>query len=142
MNNANNASTDLKQLDRLCDEFESAWRRGDRPQIEQFLQRFSPARRPDLLRELLALELDYRDEDHTEPSRAEYETRFAEWPQVVRDVFREANGSTARGKSAGEGTRSFEQESPAATNADSAGRGSNRQAQAGQPVWLRSGYQA
>lgn len=52
--------TRLNQWNTLCDTFEEAWRSGKAPSIEVFLERVAAADRPELLRELLALEIDYR----------------------------------------------------------------------------------
>lgn len=48
------------QVDRLCDQFEAALRHGHAATIEEFLARFPVSGRPELLLELLALEIDFR----------------------------------------------------------------------------------
>ena len=49
-----------QQIDRLCDEFELAWKGGYSPRIEDFLCRLPVAARAIGLRELLAQEIDLR----------------------------------------------------------------------------------
>jgi hypothetical protein len=49
-----------RQTDGLCDDFENAWKRGDTPSLELFAARVEPPQRPALLRELIAIELHYR----------------------------------------------------------------------------------
>jgi hypothetical protein len=50
----------LQRVDGVCDRFEYAWKSGQRPQIEDFLDDVPEAERPLLLRELLEVELGYR----------------------------------------------------------------------------------
>src|SRR5690348_13033228 len=49
-----------RAVDRACDRFEAAWRSGSRPRIEEFLAEVPDQARPRLLRELIALDADYR----------------------------------------------------------------------------------
>ena len=61
---------DMWHIDRLCTRFETALKRGERPQVEDYLQDVREATRPLLRRELLALEVAYRPpqgEDTTLP---------------------------------------------------------------------------
>ena len=56
-----NLSTDaLIRIDQACLEFESAWKRGESPRIEQYLDRWQAMERSCLLCELLLLDLYYR----------------------------------------------------------------------------------
>ena len=72
------------QIELVCDRFESAWRGEARPRIEDYWQE---ADGPDLLRELLVLELAYRVRCHDHPSPADYRPRFAAHPEVIRSAF-------------------------------------------------------
>ena len=47
-------------LDSLCDSFESLWRAGKAPRIEEFLAGVSGSEKVALLRELSAVEIEYR----------------------------------------------------------------------------------
>jgi hypothetical protein len=48
----------VQRIDVICDAFESAWKAGDMPRIEDFLT--GTEDRSSLLQELLALDLEYR----------------------------------------------------------------------------------
>lgn len=50
----------LERIEGVCLQFEAAWKKGERPRIEDYLGDKQGAERSDLLRELLALDLDYR----------------------------------------------------------------------------------
>ncbi|MGO9113046.1 MAG: WD40 repeat domain-containing serine/threonine protein kinase [Thermoguttaceae bacterium] len=49
-----------ERADRNCVQFEAAWKAGSRPRFDDFLTEVSPSDWPDLLRELLILDLHYR----------------------------------------------------------------------------------
>jgi serine/threonine protein kinase len=71
-------------IDRLCDEFESSFRKGSQPRIEDFLLRVSEtAARNALLRELIALELDLRHTPGETLPFAPYYQRFPEAAAVL-----------------------------------------------------------
>ena len=76
--------TILGQIELICDRFESAWRGEAKPRIEDY---WREADGPDLLRELLVLELAYRLRRHEHPSPADYRPRFAAHPEVIRSAF-------------------------------------------------------
>ncbi len=61
----------LQQIDSCCDAFEAAWLAGDRPALEDFLDRAPAAVRNQLLRELLAIELEYRRDELGKPMTAQ-----------------------------------------------------------------------
>src|SRR5690349_10235522 len=50
-------------IDRVCDEFERAWKNG-RPSLEAFLAHAAAGCRPHLLLELLGVDLSYRRQTH------------------------------------------------------------------------------
>ena len=64
------AVADLQRIDVACDQFEAAWRAGERPDLESFLSGDPGLLRTQLLRDLLALELDLRLELGETPDRA------------------------------------------------------------------------
>ena len=76
--------------DRICDQFEAAWKAGTRPKIDDFLAEISPAEWPDLLRELLILDLHYRRQLGENPTLEEYR---ADYPALhfdpLADLFAE-----------------------------------------------------
>jgi hypothetical protein len=78
--------TVLQQIDRVCDAFEAAWRAGERPRIEDFLE---PGVEPrsELFRELFARELELRREAGEVFDPAEYEGRFHGFLELVRTLL-------------------------------------------------------
>ena len=74
----------VQRTDRVCDQFEAAWKAGPRPRIDDFLAEVPPAEWPDLLRELLILDLDYRRQLGESPTLEEYR---AEYPALELDRF-------------------------------------------------------
>jgi WD40 repeat protein/tRNA A-37 threonylcarbamoyl transferase component Bud32 len=105
-----------RDVDEVCDRFEAAWRAGDRPRIEAFVARAIDSRRPALLRDLLAVELDCRSALGESPEPAEYRCRFPEHEGLIDSVFanraqrftvvRRASSETQGLRSAHDGTRS------------------------------------
>ena len=75
----------LERIVSLCDQFEQAWRAGDRPRIESFLTEIDNA--DALLERLLLLELDFRKQAGESPSPDDYRARFADSPTVINAVF-------------------------------------------------------
>ena len=74
----------LRRIDRLADEFEEAWDRGDRPPIESSLDRAEPADREPLLLSLMQLEWELRTrEGGQSPTIEEYRRRFPEASHLV-----------------------------------------------------------
>lgn len=78
-----------ERIDRLCDEFERAWKWGDRPSIDVFLARLEATARGQLLFELLNVERYWRQREGDSPSLEEYLQRFPDYRAVVRDAFAE-----------------------------------------------------
>lgn len=68
----------LIRREEILDEFESAWRGHSRPAISEFLQRVEAFERPQLLKELLCVEWDYRTQQGETPNAVEYEALFPE----------------------------------------------------------------
>ena len=81
------AVAELQRIDDACDRFESAWRGGDQPELESFLAGFDGPARTQLLRDLLALELDLRLEQGDKPDRRVYHQRFPGHDDVIDAVF-------------------------------------------------------
>ena len=81
-----------RQVDSVRELFESAWRDGRRPQIEDFLADVTEQGRASLLRELLCIEWQYRQVAGEEPNVEEYRHRFPEQEKVILEVA--ANSET------------------------------------------------
>jgi tetratricopeptide (TPR) repeat protein/tRNA A-37 threonylcarbamoyl transferase component Bud32 len=88
----------VQRTDRLCDQFEAAWKAGPRPRIDAFLAGVPPAQWPDLLRELLILDLDYRRQLGQRPTLEEYQ---AEYPALALDRFAALFAETSQPAAAG-----------------------------------------
>jgi O-acetyl-ADP-ribose deacetylase (regulator of RNase III)/predicted Ser/Thr protein kinase len=76
-----------KRVDEASDRFEAAWRAGRGPRIEDYLAAAPEPERPDLLRQLLALEIGLRREGGERPTPEEYAPRFPHHAEVVKDVL-------------------------------------------------------
>jgi len=81
------AVAELQRIDDACDRFESAWRGGDQPELESYLAGFVGPARTQLLRDLLALELDLRLEQGDVPDDHAYRQRFPGHDDVIDAVF-------------------------------------------------------
>ncbi len=66
----------LVQMDQICAAFEQAWRTGQIPRIEDFLQQEPAVQQQLLLQELVAIEVDYRRRRFEKPKPEEYQSRF------------------------------------------------------------------
>ncbi|HZW32815.1 MAG TPA: serine/threonine-protein kinase, partial [Isosphaeraceae bacterium] len=69
------------------------------PSIADFLESAGPAARPELFRELLALELELRCEAGERPAPAEFLARFPDAEPTIRAVFEEIDKTTSLGSS-------------------------------------------
>jgi serine/threonine protein kinase len=77
----------LRRNDRLADEFEAAWRRGDRPLIEDLLAQSEPGDRDELLRQLLPLEWELlADHQWTPTDLDRYRARFPEATELLAEL--------------------------------------------------------
>ena len=65
-----------KRIDRLCNRFEEAWLAGNRPKIDEFAGEAPRSESPELLRELLVVDLHYRRQLGEAPSLDEYRTAY------------------------------------------------------------------
>ncbi len=77
----------VRLVDRVCDEFETGWRSGGRPRIEDYVQDQSEPARSALLRALLASELELRRQLGEQPIAAEYVDRFPADAELIRSFF-------------------------------------------------------
>jgi hypothetical protein len=65
-----------RRVDQLCTAFETAWKAGMRPRLEDFLHRVGAADQAGLLKELILVELYYRRKHGEEPRVEEYLERL------------------------------------------------------------------
>ena len=75
------------RLNPVCDRFENQWLAGAEPRLEEFLPLVDESDRRALLRELLALELEYRGRPGEQPSLEEYRRRLPEYTDVIAAAF-------------------------------------------------------
>src|SRR5688572_7747664 len=68
--------SELTVVDSVCDEFETAWRAGQRPRIEDFVDRVPGSMAQALFRELLEIELQTRRKAGESPRVEDYIARF------------------------------------------------------------------
>jgi hypothetical protein len=86
-----------QQLTDLYKRFEQEWKQGGQPRIEDFLARVPQPERSALLRQLLALELEYRRLGHETLLIEHYQQRFPDRAGLVRAVFAEVLGEGVQG---------------------------------------------
>ena len=82
-------------IDRLCDEFERGWLEHRPPPIEDVVRSVSAYLQPQLFRELLAVEREYRTRDGRPVTVAETRARFAGLGPWVGDIIQEVVANTA-----------------------------------------------
>jgi WD40 repeat protein/Flp pilus assembly protein TadD len=75
------------QLDAACLRFEGAWRRGERPQVVEYLAGFEGQPRDFLVRELVALDAAYRRRLGEQPQAANYLDALPGDESAVRAAF-------------------------------------------------------
>ena len=81
------------EIDRLCDEFDRAYKSGQQPRIEDYLSRISETGREALLRELILAELDFHPDNPAPANLEEYRQRFPGYEQIVVDAFADHDGA-------------------------------------------------
>src|SRR5262245_14031981 len=76
-----------ERIDRICDDFEQAWRARRQPKIEDMPPQIEQSLRDELLCELIAAEVDLRRECGQQVSQQEYLDRFPYQQDLVRKAF-------------------------------------------------------
>jgi serine/threonine-protein kinase len=79
-----------RRIHQLCEEFESTWRAGQRPRIEDVLEQDCPDQRDTLFEELLILEIELRREAGETPFPDEYRARFPGAAASIDVIFSKA----------------------------------------------------
>jgi eukaryotic-like serine/threonine-protein kinase len=88
-----NPANSAVQVDRVCDAFEAAWKAGERPRIEDFLPSAHAGSHQDLFRELLIVELHWRQAGRESPEKGEYISRFPGLATEIDRAFGMANAA-------------------------------------------------
>jgi len=89
------SQTKAVRLEGTCTRFEAAWKAGQGPRIEDFLDDVPQEDRSEVLRELLAVELQWRQSRKEEPTRDEYLGRFPGHDDDIEAAFGLAFRSSA-----------------------------------------------
>ncbi len=88
------ALADLQQVDAVCDRFEMAWRSGGRPDLADYLAEVPVKARPQLFRDLLSLDMEYRRGLGEQPDVRAYAERFPQFAASGPAAFKTmASGS-------------------------------------------------
>jgi len=80
----------LARIDQVCDRFEAAWKRGERPCLEDQLSQVETEARADLLRELLLVEWEILRQRNQRVALDSYLTRFPTDQPLVNELFHRA----------------------------------------------------
>jgi tetratricopeptide (TPR) repeat protein len=83
------SAADARLIDRLCDQFEAAWRAGNRPELRHYLVDVAGPARQALLRQLLLLDLEYARRAGESPQAGDYQTRLPDDTALIAAVCRE-----------------------------------------------------
>ncbi len=78
----------LSEIDELCDRFDRELMKGAAPQIENFLAEAPEAAQHGLLAELLAMEVEYRNQAGDTPEPDEYVQRFPHQVSLIASMLR------------------------------------------------------
>src|SRR5581483_7693880 len=89
-------------VEKACNRFEAAWLAGAGPRIEAYLGDTPEPGRSVLLRELLALELEYRLGSGDTPTPGEYAARFPGHAELVREILSRALTAGLEGTGGGD----------------------------------------
>jgi len=99
----------LERIDEACDCYQAAWKAGENPRIETYLEAKPETERPSLFRMLLARELELRARRGEPPDPRQYLARFPGYTHLVEEAFPEltksggAEVTTPLGSGPGEG---------------------------------------
>ncbi len=88
----------IRQVNRLCDEFEAAWRSGESPRIDESIEGLSREVVHALVPQLVALEIDYRKMRGESPVAEQYANHFEvldlQWLDQLCTLSEEARSTT------------------------------------------------
>ncbi|MEO1996046.1 MAG: protein kinase, partial [Planctomycetaceae bacterium] len=73
------------EVDEIAKGFETAWKLGSPPRIEDFLQQLPGDTNPDLLLALIELDIHFRSQHGGAPKLVQYAARFPQQAAVIRD---------------------------------------------------------
>ena len=73
-----------QRIDDVCLRFEAAWRAGDPPRLEEYLNEFAEPERALLFRELLCADVECRQARGLPLSAENYRERFPEYADAIQ----------------------------------------------------------
>lgn len=79
--------TELLWINEAAERFESAWRIGKQPRIEQFLEGLSHTLRAEALKILLEIEIELRESSSDPAVREDFEKRFPADLPIIKAAF-------------------------------------------------------
>lgn len=116
-----NLSDDLlRRIDQTCDEFETAWKSGSRPFVDDFLSDFPEQARMVLLKELLPIEIAWRQRSGETPTVESYLFRF---PQLDEHLLKTLLPSTCQNSN--KQTQAIDDSPPAAKSSPESDSGNS-----------------
>jgi tetratricopeptide (TPR) repeat protein/tRNA A-37 threonylcarbamoyl transferase component Bud32 len=83
----------IERIDEICTAYEAAWKKGDTPLLEHWLRQAPGVDRSALLKELLPLEVHYRQRRGDSVDATEYRQRY---PELAESWLSDAIGSALR----------------------------------------------
>src|SRR5262245_23016213 len=87
---------DLMRINGVVSRFESAWRGGQKPRIEDVLKSEPDEPRfEELLRQLLRVELELRRTEGDSPKPEDYDSRLPGYERTIREAFEQSDISNA-----------------------------------------------
>lgn len=86
-NDGDLTSAEWAKIDAACDRFESAWQAGHRPVIADYIVTVSGTAHAKLLRELILLDVEYRQIHGEKARRSDYESQFSHEHELLSQVF-------------------------------------------------------
>jgi len=87
----------FRQIDSICEEFEAAWKSHRRPDVELFLAGAEEPVRTELLRELILLDVEYRQHAGETPTVDQYLGLFPEDVAFIQSLFETGQPRWAEG---------------------------------------------
>jgi len=78
------------RIDSLCADFRKRWKGGRPPRIEEFLEQVGEDARSNLFRNLLQLDIRYRQRSGEQPRSDDYLKRFPQFASIIRHCFDES----------------------------------------------------
>jgi anti-anti-sigma factor len=91
---------EAERVDRACDQFEDAWKRGERPEIKMYVKELDTPVGKVMLREMLRLDLAYRVQLGEQPDVQEYQAIFSEHRNLIAPAFADAMDQLCRSEGA------------------------------------------